>query len=112
MGLQKKNLNLLSFLIGGKVDIILISETKIDGIFPTSQFLMSGFSNVYLLDWNDKGGGIIISVKDNLIAFPVSGFGFSGNTEILCVELNLGKQKWLIFCGCNTHKYLIKNHLL
>ena len=40
----------LSFLIDGKVDIFLISETKIDDIFPTSQFLISGYSNVYRLD--------------------------------------------------------------
>ena len=91
--------------MSGKVDILLISETKINGIFPTSQFRMSGFSNVYLL-------GIMLSVKGNLIAFPVRGFCFSGKTEILRVELNLGKQKWLIFCGYNTHKHLIKKYLL
>ena len=38
---------LLPFLIDGKVDIFLISETKIDGTFPTCQFLKSGYSNVY-----------------------------------------------------------------
>ena len=69
----------------------LISETKIDGTFPTSQFLMSGYSNVYRLDRNDKGGGIMLFVKDNLITFPVSGFCFSEKTEIFCVELNLRK---------------------
>ena len=61
----------MSFLIDGQVDIFLISETKIDGTFP-NQFLMSGCSNVYRLDRNDKGGGIMLSVKDNLITFPVS----------------------------------------
>ena len=68
---------LLSFLIGGIVDIILISETKIDGTFPTSQFLMSGYSNVYRLDQNSKGEGIMLFVKDNLIIFPVNGFCYS-----------------------------------
>ena len=43
----RKKFELLSFLIGGKVGILLIIETKIDGTFPTSQFLMSGYSNVY-----------------------------------------------------------------
>ena len=68
---------LLSFLIGGKVDIFSISETKIDGIFSTFQFLMSGYSNVYRLDRNDKGRRIMLFVKDNLITFPVTGFCFS-----------------------------------
>ena len=49
--------------------------------------------------------------KDKLITFPVSGFYFSEKTEIFCVELNLRKQKWLIFCCYNPHKHLIKDHL-
>ena len=44
---------------------------------------MIGYSNVYRLDRNDKGGGIMLSVKDNLITFPVSGFCFSEKTNIL-----------------------------
>ena len=72
---------------------------------------MSGYSNVYRLDRNDKGGGIMLFVKDNLITFPVSGFCFSEKTEIFCVELNLRKQKWLIFYGYIPHKHLIKDHL-
>ena len=108
----KNKFELLSLLIGSKIDISLISETKIERTFPTSQFLMSGYSNVNRLDRNDKGGGIVLFVKDNLITFPVSGFCFSEKTEIFCVELNLRKQKWLIFCCYNPRKYLIKDHLL
>ena len=47
----------------------------------------------------------MVFVKDNLITFPVK-------KEIFCVELNIRKQKWLIFCCYNLHKYLIKDHLL
>ena len=54
----------------------------------------------------------MLFVKDNLITFPVGGFCFSGKIEIFCAELNLRKQKWLIFCCCNPHKHLIKDHLL
>ena len=79
----RKKFELLSFLIGGKVGILLIIETKIDGTFPTSQFLMSGYSNVYWLDRNDKGGGIMLFIKDNLITFLVSEFCFSEETDIL-----------------------------
>ena len=79
----RNKFGLLSFLIDAKVDVFLISETKTDDTFPTSQFLMSGYSNVYRLDRNDKGGGIMLFVKDNLITFPVSGFCFSEKTDIL-----------------------------
>ena len=73
----KNKFELLSFLIGGKVDIFLIMETKIYGTFPTSQFLMSGYSNVYRLDRNDKGRGVMLFVKDILITFPLIEFCFS-----------------------------------
>ena len=73
----RNKFELLSFLIGGKIDILLICETKIDSTFPTSQFHMSGFSNIYRLDWNDKEGATMLFVKDSLITFHVSGFCFS-----------------------------------
>ena len=44
---------------------------------------MSGYSNVYQLNRNDKGGGIMLFVKDNLITFPVCGFCFSEKADIL-----------------------------
>ena len=44
---------------------------------------MSVYSNIYRLDRNDKGGEIMLFVKDNLITFPVSGFCFSEETNIL-----------------------------
>ena len=105
----KNKFELLSFLIGGKVDIFLIMETKIDGTLPTSQFLMSGYSNIYRLDRNGKGGGVMLFVKHIFITFPLTEFCFS---EIFFVELNLRKQKWLIFCCYNPHKHLIKDRLL
>ena len=49
----RSKFELPSFLVGGKVDILLIKEMKIDLILPTSQFHMSGYSNVYRLDRND-----------------------------------------------------------
>ena len=39
-------------------------------------------------------------------------FCFSEKTDIFYVELNLRRQKWLIFCCYNPHKHLIKDHLL
>ena len=90
-------------------DILLISETKFGGIFLSSQFVISSYSNIYPLDGNDKEEGIMLFVKDNLVTFPVSGFCSSKKTQIFCVELNLRKQKWLIFCCYNPPKYLIKD---
>ena len=49
---------LLSDQIKGNVDVLMISETKIDDSFPVGQFLIEGFCTPYGLDYNSKGGGI------------------------------------------------------
>ena len=41
------------------VDILMVSETKIDDTFPESQFLIEGFSKLFRLDRTAKGGGIL-----------------------------------------------------
>ena len=53
----------------------------------------------------------MLFVQDNLITFSVRGFCFSEKKEIFCVELNLKKQKWLIFCCHNPYQHVIKDHL-
>ena len=42
--------------IQNKVDILLISETKLDEAFPTTQFSFEGFTSPYRVDRNDFGG--------------------------------------------------------
>ena len=49
---------LVSF-INNNVDILVISETKIDDTFPGTQFLIKVFSVSYRLDRTATGGGIL-----------------------------------------------------
>ena len=41
----RNKLEMLSGLLSGKIDILVISETKIDNTFPTPQFAIPGFSS-------------------------------------------------------------------
>ena len=52
----RNKFDMLSDLIRGKIDILLISETKLDETFPSSQFLIPGFSIPYRLDRKVGGG--------------------------------------------------------
>ena len=47
-----------------KLDILLVSETKVDPSFPSSQFAMDGFSFPFRLDRNSLGGGIMLFVRE------------------------------------------------
>ena len=40
------------------VDVLVITETKLDDTFLTSQFLVTGFSVPYRLDRNRNGVGL------------------------------------------------------
>ena len=50
--------------IKGKIDILMISESKIDESFPQGNFLIDGFSSPYRLDGDSKGGGIMLYVRE------------------------------------------------
>ena len=44
----------MKFLLQGKVDILVLTETKLDNCFPTNQFLIKGYSKPLRLDRNRK----------------------------------------------------------
>ena len=50
----------LKLFVQGKVDILVITETKLDTTFPTSQFLIEGYSEPYHFDRNRNEGGVLI----------------------------------------------------
>ena len=52
--------------IKANIDILMISETKIDNTFPHSQFFIEGFSTPYGLDWDSNGGGILLYVWEDI----------------------------------------------
>ena len=45
----------------------MISETKIDKSYPSSKFLIDGFSSPYHLDRYANGGGILVYFKNNIV---------------------------------------------
>ena len=86
-------------------------KLKLDAAFPANQFFIQGYSTVYRLDRNNKVGGIMLFVRDEIITFPLDQYSFPVGFEAFCIELNLRKKKWLIFCIYNPHNRFIKHHL-
>ena len=56
----------LATQVKGKIDVLMISETKIDESFPKGNFLIEGFSTPYRLDRDSKGGGIMLYVRADI----------------------------------------------
>ena len=87
----------------------MISETKIDYSFTLGNFLIGGFSKPYRLDCDSLGGGILLSVWEdipsNLLEVETK------SIEGFQLEINLYNDKCLINCSYNPHENMIGNHL-
>ena len=86
--------------IKGKVDVLMISETKIDETFPSRQFYTEGFTPPYRLDRNCHGGGILVYVREDI---PSKLIEMNSSVESISIELNLRKRKWLVNCFYNDN---------
>ena len=60
---------MLSMSVAQYVDILVLSETKLDSTFPSIQFLINGFSVPHRLDWNSKGSGILSYVREKSLFY-------------------------------------------
>ena len=76
--------------IKDNIGILMISETKLDESFPTTEFFMNGFS-FHRLDRNCNGGGIILYIWEDL---PSNLFSIEKNlTEAFLVKISLQNNK-------------------
>ena len=50
----------------GNVDILLVTEAKIDGSFLQRQFIIDGFSAPYRSDRKCLGGGLMLFVREDI----------------------------------------------
>ena len=56
----------LSKLIINNVNIIMVSETKIDDTFPVSKHCINGYFSPYCPDRTAKWGGLLSYVRENI----------------------------------------------
>ena len=100
--------DLLAEGIKGKVDVYMMSETKIDETFPSRQFFIKGFTPPYRLDWNCHGGGILVYVREDI---PSKLIEMKSSSESISIELKLRRKKWLVNCSYNANNSDICDHL-
>ena len=97
--------------ISSYLDIFLISETKLDSSFPTSQFCINGFSTPFRLDRTNNGGGLLLYVRNHVPCKVLNAFENLENFEHMFLELNLNAKKWLLSCSYNPNSNSIAHHL-
>ena len=88
--------NQLKLIIKNKVDILVITETKLDSSFPDSQLKIDGFRLPYRLDRNKHGGGVMIFVNEDIPSKLVSKHTLPDDIEGMFIEIKFRKTKGLI----------------
>ena len=73
-----------------------MAETKLDDSFPSGQFILEGYKKPYRLDINGHSGGILVYVNSDSPSRQITTFTFDTDMQIILIELNLRKHKWLI----------------
>ena len=99
----------LIYMLDKNIDIFLISETKLDDTFPSAQFEIEGFTTPCRYDRNDKAGGLLLYIREDIPARLLQCKSQS-NMESLSVETNLRKRRWFLNCSYNSHRNLISSH--
>ena len=87
----------LKLFIVDNIDVLIITETKLDETFSTSSFIIDGFSKPYRRDRNANGGGVLIYVREDIPSKELKDHNFPEDIEGIFVELNFRKTKWLLF---------------
>ena len=93
----RNKFDLLKELISNNIDILVISETKLDPSFPPGQFYIDGYMSPIRADRNRYGGGLLIYIKEGIPAKEVSlKCSTAKEIEAKAIEINLHKIKWLL----------------
>ena len=100
----RSKFELVTEMVWDKVDLLMISETKLNSSFPSAQFYMKSYLKSCRLDRNSKGWGMILYVKEDIPLKLINSSYTNHDKEYFLLSLNLRKQKWLIICNYNPIK--------
>ena len=100
-------------LIKDNIDLLMVSETKLDDSYPIEQYKIEGYSKPIRLDRNCYGGGFMIFPREDLPCHELKSHKLPIDVECTFLELRIRQSKWLVVAGYNPHKekisYFLKN---
>ena len=57
---------MLADIVKNNINILMISETKLDSFFPKGQFQLHGYSEPYRFGRNGNDGGILLFIPEDM----------------------------------------------
>ena len=101
----------LKCLVKDKIDLLVVTETKLDESFLSTQFSIDGFSKPVRLDRTSQGGGIIIFIRANISHQVLEKISSDTDDESIFMEITLCNSKWLLIACYNPEKSRIYNYI-
>ena len=83
----------LKLFIEDKLDVLVVTETKIDDSYPTSQFGIKGFGTPFRHDRNKYGGGVLVYIREHLPCREIPIVNKPRDFEGIFIELTLRKKR-------------------
>ena len=77
----RNKFDLMKTMLTRDIDILMITETKLDDSFPVSQFEIDGFSTPFRLVRNKNGGGILLYIRSYIVASKLKSYIFPNDIE-------------------------------
>ena len=85
----RNKFEMLKEVVDNKIDILLISETKLDDTLPLNHFILEGFTPPYRLDRTTHGGGLMLFLREDIPTKLLPNINPSGNIDNVFVEISL-----------------------
>ena len=105
----RNKIEALKLIMMHNIDILIITETKLDETFPKVQFHIDGYAPPFRVDRSKNGGGVIIYVREDIPSKVLTEHPSLINLEGIFFEINLKNRKWLVFGGYNPNKHTIND---
>ena len=93
---ERNKFEALEFVIKDKFEVFFVSESKLDSSFSEAQFKIPGY-RVFRQDEDKYGSDLMFYIDQNIPFKKIETFHLHPLLEIFTLEINLGKEKQLIF---------------
>ena len=92
-------------------DIFLLSESKRDSSFPDNQFSILGY-RIVRKDRDKNGGGLLLYIRQDIPFKIIQNSSLAPTLEVILIEINLGRFKFLLIGLCKPLSVSEKEFLL
>jgi len=80
-------------IVQNNVGVLVITETKLEKIFPTNQFCIPGIKDPYRLDISGKSRGLLVYINEQIHSKQLEWVDIPNYIQVLVIQLNLKNTK-------------------